>query len=355
MNSIHDYDRRYASAVRKVEKSTTISQKNRELILRHKDWLLSAQNLSKGRVVKCLYYLLKMADWLGKDFDQVTKDDLEGLVGRINGSDYVPFSKKEHKSTLKRFYKWLRNTEDYPPEVKWIKPESKGMERIKLPEEILTEHEIKGMIDTTPNIRDKAFIATIFNSGCRIGELLFVRIKHIVFQENNTARMFVDGKTGKRWVLLISCVPYLKDWLNSHPAKDNPEAFVWAKDDNSLMTYGMARYRLDNAAERAGIAKKVNPHAFRHASATFYANHLTEAQMKQYFGWQQASRMASIYIHISGRDVDNAMLKAHGMPVNGNGNEVSELRPRICPRCGLNNLYCRATAREDYNALPCCF
>jgi len=37
--------------------------------------------------------------------------------------------------------------------------------------------------------------------------------------------------------------------------------------------------------------------------------------MKQYFGWVQGSDMASVYVHLSGRDVDNALLKLNGLEV----------------------------------------
>lgn len=35
--------------------------------------------------------------------------------------------------------------------------------------------------------------------------------------------------------------------------------------------------------------------------------------MKQYFGWIQDSNMASVYVHLSGRDVDNVLLKLNGI------------------------------------------
>jgi len=33
---------------------------------------------------------------------------------------------------------------------------------------------------------------------------------------------------------------------------------------------------------------------------------LTEAQMKEYLGWVGDSRMASTYVHLSGRNIDDA-------------------------------------------------
>ncbi|MBD3210268.1 hypothetical protein GF318_02700 [Candidatus Micrarchaeota archaeon] len=43
------------------------------------------------------------------------------------------------------------------------------------------------------------------------------------------------------------------------------------------------------------------------------ANKLTEARMKACFGWVQGSDMAGVYVHLSGRDVDKAILGTYGM------------------------------------------
>jgi len=60
------------------------------------------------------------------------------------------------------------------------------------------------------------------------------------------------------------------------------------------------------------MAKKVHPHKLRHSRATFLASKLTEAQMNQIFGWKQGSDMPSIYVHLSGRDMDDAILGVYG-------------------------------------------
>jgi integrase/recombinase XerD len=43
------------------------------------------------------------------------------------------------------------------------------------------------------------------------------------------------------------------------------------------------------------------------------ANYLAEAQMNAYFDWIQGSDMPGIYVHLSGRDIDDAVLKANGI------------------------------------------
>jgi len=65
--------------------------------------------------------------------------------------------------------------------------------------------------------------------------------------------------------------------------------------------------------------------------------------MKEFFGWVQASDMASIYVHLSGRDVDNALLKVYGIK-NDEEKEDSQIKPKDCPRCkeinSFTNKFC---------------
>jgi len=87
-------------------------------------------------------------------------------------------------------------------------------------------------------------------------------------------------------------------------------------------------------ADKAGIKKKVNPHAFRHARATFLANELTDAQLNEHFGWKQNSDMSSVYVHLSGRDVDKALLKIHGIEKK---EKKEKQKFHTCKRCREKN------------------
>jgi hypothetical protein len=58
--------------------------------------------------------------------------------------------------------------------------------------------------------------------------------------------------------------------------------------------------------ERAGIDKLSNPHHYRHSRASYLATEMTEAQLCEWFGWVQESDVSAKYVHLSGRDIDNA-------------------------------------------------
>jgi hypothetical protein len=93
---------------------------------------------------------------------------------------------------------------------------------------------------------------------------------------------------------------------------------------------------LREAVAGAKVQKSVDPHSFRHARATHLANDLTEAQMKEYFGWLHVSTMAAVYVHLSGRDIGNAILRVHGKPDLADEQE-ERTAPKACCQCSTQN------------------
>jgi hypothetical protein len=178
---------------------------------------------------------------------------------------------------------------------------------------------------------------TLYESGGRIGEVGSMRIKDVEFMKDYAAVRLV-GKTGTRRVPIVAAVPYLQLWLEHHPDKNNPNAPLWPKfSDGKPMTYPALAKVLKVAAERAGLKKRISPHKLRHARATFLATKLTEAQMNAIFGWKQGSDMPSTYVHLSGRDVDQAILGIYGLKKEEETGKPTKLAPKECPRCHQKN------------------
>ena len=71
----------------------------------------------------------------------------------------------------------------------------------------------------------------------------------------------------------------------------------------------------------------------RHTRATELARIMTEAQLKEYFGWVSESDMPGNYVHLSGRDVDGVLLAAHGIKVDKDDKAEMALMVTECPRC----------------------
>jgi integrase/recombinase XerD len=328
-------------AISRLKLNKKVSLHNRLKILRFRDYL-ETQDVSMPRRIRYIQNLTKLAAMLGKDFEKATKSDIEAAIlahGRLTLTDYT---KSLFKIMTKRFYRWLKDPsdEEYPPEVKWIKTTVKNNHNI-LPEELLTEADVSELVKAAIYSRDRAFVSMLYDSGGRIGEILTLQRKNISFDESG-AVVVMDGKTGQRRDRLILSVPFLSQWLSDHADK-RPDAPLWVhlgrgchEDGIVPLDYYSARKILQRLKVKAGIKKAVNPHAFRHARATQLAGKLTEAQLKQIFGWTQDSRMASKYVHLSGRDTDEALLRAHGLRP-----KPEEEKPKLtvvkCVRCEQQN------------------
>lgn len=109
---------------------------------------------------------------------------------------------------------------------------------------------------------------------------------------------------------------------------------MWLQSGTELFTYG-ARMMLRRRARDAKLKKRVNPHIFRHSQASVLADDLTEAQMNEYLGWKQGSKMPAIYVHLSGRNVDQKILELKGMKKHEKTTEAGSVMG--CSRCGNIN------------------
>jgi integrase len=312
-------------------RDSNISISNKQLIFEFESCCF-AEGLSIARILKHLTELKLLADMAGNDFKNIDRQSMMNLVGHIERMKRAERTKQDYKKLIRKFFKWM-NKGDL---VEWIKISRKDSR--KLPEDMLSEEEIEKMINACEHPRDKAMIACLYESGTRISELGDIKIKHVKFDQYG-AVLIVDGKTGMRRVRIIFSSPYLATWLENHPFRDNPEAFVWVGigtvGRNVPLQYGAIRMHLKRIAEKAGIKKRIHPHLFRHSRSTHLAKHLTEAQMKQYLGWVQGSSMAAIYVHLSGRDVDDALLKMHGI-VTDEKKDI-QMSPKKCTRCNVMN------------------
>jgi integrase/recombinase XerD len=336
ISDIHHYDHRLTAALANLESDKNVLDANRRKIKQFLEYM-RAEGLSTPRQVRYTYVLRKLSSLLGKEFRRTTKTDMIRVISELEKQDTAYDTKLSEKQCIKRFYKWLRNAEDdYPVEVKWIRAKRNNNHKI-LPEHLLTEDEIGKLAETCQNQRDRALILVLYETGCRVGEILTLKVGDAQF-DTHGAVMIVNGKTGPRRVRIIFSAKALSEWLNHHPARLDPESCLWTSFECAGSTkpleYYAFRKMLSVTAGRAGIAKRVNSHSFRHARASNLANVLTEAQMKEYLGWVGDSRMASTYVHLSGRNIDNALLKLNCIKTEDEVNsEEHTLRIKTCSRC----------------------
>ncbi len=322
----------YAARLRKLE---SLPPAQARLIRRFID-RGAAQGLTFHRLNFYLSHLRRIAEMLGPKFERPSRKDIEALVARVEGLDLEDWTKSNYRQVLKRFYRWrLGRDQAYPDCVAWIRV--KRSRNHKLPQDLLSREEIRGMIDACLNPRDRALIATLADSGCRIGEALTLRLRNVSFDEYGVVLM-VSGKTGDRRVRMIGDgIAHLSAWMDVHPSKGDREAPLFVGMDKrtwkDALSYAAARKLIDSAARRAGLKKRVHPHLFRHSRASELAKRLPEAPLEQLMGWVHGSSMTKTYVHLSGRDIDRILLESAGIAAPKDEAAEKETLPKACPRC----------------------
>lgn len=267
---LHNYVGRLEGQLRLLAADKGVGERNKDLIRQYQAEC-ALQGIGRPRQCKNVEVLRTLANKLGKDFDKAEINDLKELVRQIDATDCAAWTKVTKKVVLKRFFKWLKgNNEEYPLEIKWLRVSRREADAKMLSQsDLITDDEIRRAIKAAPNPRDKAIIASLAESGCRISELGSMPIKNISIDDNG-AVLTVTGKTGSRRVRIIQAVPYLSAWLNCHPHRDNPDAPLWV---NLQMPHEHMQYQgfvkvVKKAFLHAGIKKHCNLHLLRHSRAT---------------------------------------------------------------------------------------
>jgi len=340
---IHNYPLLYERTATQVRDSE-ISQRNKDLIEQFCAACLLQQTCGKVRLIRTMGVLLLTARQLGKDLDQITREELQALVTRwmTRQPPYSVETLSTYKAIIKRFYTWLANPNEFgnramaPPLVAWITTHVRSKDKRKLQRnELLTPGDVERVITVCRTPRDKAFISVLWETGGRIAEIGNRQIKDAVAASVGYT-LEVDGKTGVRSPLIVSSAPLLAQWLNNHPFKTAPDAPLWVRERcpqaMPVRYQGLAKI-IQDSFTRAGITKRVYPHLFRHSRATYVlaSGLMTEAQAKAYFGWSPNSEQLATYAHLLASDANSAILRENNLVPQQEQHD--DLRAITCYRC----------------------
>src|SRR2546427_3145536 len=250
--------------------------------------------------------------WLGKPLARATERDLTDLKARLrkmaSGPHYVRL--------LRMFYKATKR-EDLR-ELLVLKQRLKRLN----PTDILTPADVLAMVESASSVRDRAFLACLWDLGVRVHELLALNladIRETDSPENGGRKLYVvwfrktkvAGEEHAGYV--IEAAPALASWLKAHPDKRADAPLFPAWGGGRMTRYG-ALHVVKSAAARAGIGKRVTNHLFRHSRATHLRRSgLKEIEVKRLLGWSPGSQMLARYAHLATVDDYAAALRAQGL------------------------------------------
>ncbi|MFP3261913.1 MAG: site-specific integrase [Nitrososphaeria archaeon] len=202
----------------------------------------------------------------------------------------------------------------------------------------LTEEEVKAVIQNSEDPMVGAFISLEDEIGARPPEIFNLRIGDIVKDGNDVIVNIKHGKTGYRSIPIIKSVSLLFQWLEIHPFKNDANAHLRINKSNhnrfKQWSYTACNETIQAFAEKAGIKKGVSIYTFLHTSTTRDAKlGFTEAQLCLKYGWKIGSRVPSVYLHLSAKDLREVVRNICG----GKLLELPKPQTIECHRCHALN------------------
>ena len=297
-----------------------------------------SQGVGYARLTRLCDFLWHLVSNFDVRFDALGQQDVEDVLVWINGRQWKDWTKAGYTKIMKTFVSWLNERYGLGINLKVIKavtPKNSVM-----PEYLITPGEFNRMLAGAEDKQLRLQIGLLYETAVRISELCTLRIQNVSFNSYG-ARLSIKGKTGQRVVVVVWYANLLREFIESHPMRDNPEACLWyhvtASGEFRPVNADMLRMRIKRLCRGLGIKKRIYPHLFRHTRLTELAGSIPEQTLKAAAGWAGDSRMARVYIHLSNKDVEDSLLsKVYGIKVE-DGDGKGKLR--ICARCGEPNPY----------------
>lgn len=328
---------------RELLRNENIPEQDKKAILDFVDGTLLLEGIGETRRMNYAQRLRIVARWIPETFLNPSKEDIISVIRKLGdvqdgkGKDdkkYSEWTKVTYLKMLKKFYKKTLPKDKFESLFQDVK--------IKTPRQtieasdLISRGEVQKLISVCGNARDKALLATLYDSGCRIGEILGMKLKHLGFDPYG-AKLTVPrtGKTGTREVRIVGdSIPYLRAWIGIHPMSNDPNAPLFCNIAEGIkgreMTYDDVYKVLRSALKRANLKKRIYPHLFRHTRASILASKVAESPLSEMMGWIQGTRQIATYVHLNPNDVDKAVLsQGYGIDVQ----DIDKEDVRKCPRC----------------------
>lgn len=232
--------------------------------------------------------LKPLVEFLGDvQVDAITTDDLRRCIAHLMDRPTVhvghptrkeragtlsPFTIASHVRAIKRLFNWLASEG---------KIQTNPAQRIKTPHPKRQEpkgaewQDILALLSTTEgdaltDVRDRALILFLADTGCRVGGLCGLRVQDINLEKRMARVMEKRGKA--RPVFFTKATAQaLAAWLAVRPQDRGAWVFVGLGNrSRGALTPSAVAKILKERGRLAGVKGPVNPHAFRHGFARYF-------------------------------------------------------------------------------------
>ena len=266
------------------------------------------------------YTIINYREDLNKYYDYLEKNNIDLMnIEYKNILDYISYLKTNHKSTsinrsissIRTFYNYLikNNIVNNNPFniVNGMKKEKKLPEYFKYNEYV----ELVNSIDTNDSlgVRNKCIFEVLLATGCRVSELVNIKLNDIDLS-NNEIRVLGKGKKTRIVYLGSYAVDSINNYLNvrSELLKNKNSDYLFLNHLGNKITTRGIRDIIDKILFKSSSNLKITPHTFRHSFATMLLNEGCDLKSVQELLGHVSLNTTSIYTHVSNEELKRVYL-----------------------------------------------
>lgn len=235
---------------------------------------------------------------------QFVTEYIAGLQERLK-----PASVHQHYRTLKTFFRWCMDVEAIPknPMNSLRMRIPKSLPRVPEPGNV--KKLLAACGDNWYGRRNRALIGLLIDSGLRISEALALRVGDLNLQDGTIS--IRNGKGGKDGIGFFGAEAsrHVRSWLKSRIDLHPDDLLFCTKDDRPLtrQVAGRILYRL---SAKAGLRRKIGPHALRHYAATSLLRQTGDLELVRKVLRHESLTMTLRYAQLTGTDVSTKFRRA---------------------------------------------
>ena len=262
------------------------------------------------------YYndLTEFSLYIKKDLTRVKKEDIKSYLKYLFDKDNSNRTVSRKISTLKSFYKYLKENDVIKSSPALIIKYPKADK--KLPN-FVHYNELESMINATKKDtfyeRDDSIIELMYATGVRVSELVNIKLDDIDF-ETNSIRILGKGS----YMRTVYFGEYARDaifkYMNGLRIKllngKESEYLFLNKNGNNITTRGIQKI-IDKIVSETEVKTKVSPHTLRHTFATHLLDNGCDLRSVQELLGHKNINTTEVYTHVTSERLKDVYFKSH--------------------------------------------
>jgi site-specific recombinase XerD len=235
---------------------------------------------------------------------------VQGYLSRLREGRRSPVTLHKHFRALRAFFNWTHEAGVLPenpmggltmrtPKTLPRVPEDGDLRRLL---QAADPESFEGR-------RNRALIALLADSGLRISEALRLRIEDVNFATRTVHVKAGKGQKDGVGFFGSEAVTYLRAWLGKR-RDAHPEDYLFTDRAGRSMTRCHAVHILHRLSVKAGLHRKIGPHALRHYAATSILRQTGDLELVRQVLRHESLAMALRYAHLTKPDVSARFRRA---------------------------------------------